>query len=205
MIVLRRGTLAHILRKHVDLVTHQCALAPNCTNLAISICTFVHPMHRRWVARQICSPIKFQIVTCLWNRILSWHCNCSFRFGRSAKLIRLGNKLMISCLQKGTDVCTSSVIISSICGSIICKQCKIRCSPMNPLCPALPGSYMCLGKLHSVLYSNIDTLMRLFAAQSLSTARRLFPCQYICEMILVTTYLMMWDWHVSRTGPMPFY
>ena len=35
--------------------------------------------------------------------------------------------------------------------------------------------------------------------------RVLFPCQYLCGTILVTTCSMVWDWRVSRAGPMPFY
>ena len=33
----------------------------------------------------------------------------------------------------------------------------------------------------------------------------LFPCQYLCGTILVTPCSMVWDWWVSRAGPMPFY
>ena len=33
----------------------------------------------------------------------------------------------------------------------------------------------------------------------------LFPCQYFCGTILVTSYSMMRDWRVSRGGPMPIY
>ena len=59
---------------------------------------------------------------------------------------------------------------------------------------------MCLGKLHAVRCSNMGTLMCLFAAQSLSTAWSLFVCQYICEMILVILYLMVWDWPFQEQG-----
>ena len=42
-------------------------------------------------------------------------------------------------------------------------------------------------------------------AEPRSTARVLFHCQYLCGTILVTQYSMVWDWRVSRAGPMPFY
>ena len=33
----------------------------------------------------------------------------------------------------------------------------------------------------------------------------LFPFQYLCGTILVTQDSMVWDWQVSRAGPIPFY
>ena len=47
--------------------------------------------------------------------------------------------------------------------------------------------------------------MRLLAAEPRSTSGLSFPCQYLCGTILVTPYSMVWDWRVSRAGPMPFY
>ena len=41
------------------------------------------------------------------------------------------------------------------------------------------------------------------AAEPQSTAGLLFPCQYPCGMILLTLYLMVWDWQGSRQGAMP--
>ena len=58
---------------------------------------------------------------------------------------------------------------------------------------------MCRCGLHAALWSHIATLMSLFYA-GLS-----FPCQYLCGMILVTRYSMVWDRRVSRAGPTPLY
>ena len=55
------------------------------------------------------------------------------------------------------------------------------------------------------LRSHIGTLMRLLAAKPLSIALHLFPGQCLCGTILVTLCSMVWDWRVSRAGPMPFY
>ena len=33
----------------------------------------------------------------------------------------------------------------------------------------------------------------------------IFPSQYLSGTIWLTTYSMVWDWRVSRAGPMPFY
>ena len=62
---------------------------------------------------------------------------------------------------------------------------------------------MCQCGLHSVLWSHIGTIMRLLAAEPLSIARHLFPGQCLCGTILVTPCSMVWDWRVSRAGPMP--
>ena len=59
--------------------------------------------------------------------------------------------------------------------------------------------------LHAALWSYIGTLMRLHTAEPRSIAGLLFPCQYLCGTILVTLYSMVWDWRVSRAGPMPLY
>ena len=48
------------------------------------------------------------------------------------------------------------------------------------------------------------TLMLLLAVEPRSTIGLLFPCQYLCGTILVTPYSMVWDWRVSRAGPMLF-
>ena len=121
-------------------------------------------MHRWWVDRQICLPIKCAIVTCLWNRIHSWHCNCYFCFRRAAKLPRICNKLLI---------------ISSICGSITCMLCKIRCNIMNPLYGALPGLYVAGQVTRSALFEHGYTYAPLCCAIS----------QYCMTFISLSVYL----------------
>ena len=83
----------------------------------------------------------------------------------------------------------------------LCMLYKIRCNPMHPLCGALPLPYVPV----RVTRAHIDSLMRLLAAEPRSIAGLLFACQYLCGPILVTPCSMVWDWRVSRAGPMPFY
>ena len=101
---------------------------------------------------------------------------------------------------------------SSICGSIMYRILyKIKCNPMHLLYGALPVPYVPVRVTRiavdnwCTMWSHIGTLMRLLAAEPSSTAGLLLPCQYLCGPILVTPYSMMWDWRVSRAGPMPFY
>ena len=64
---------------------------------------------------------------------------------------------------------------------------------------------MCQCGLRVVLWSHIGTLMHHLTAEPCSTAGLLFPSRCPSGMILLTAYLMVWDWRVSRAGPMLFY
>ena len=64
---------------------------------------------------------------------------------------------------------------------------------------------MCQCGLHAVLWSHIGILKGVFAAEPRSTAGTLFRSQCPCGTILLTLYSMVWDWQVSRAGPMFFY
>ena len=63
---------------------------------------------------------------------------------------------------------------------------------------------MCQRGLHAVFWSHIGTLMHRLAAEPHSTTGRLFPSRCPSETILLTPYSMVWDWRVSRAGPMLF-
>ena len=52
---------------------------------------------------------------------------------------------------------------------------------------------------------SIGALMHLLAKETGSITVLLFFCQYLCGMIFVTPNLMVWDWLVSRAGPMTFF
>ena len=88
--------------------------------------------------------------------------------------------------------------------AVLCMLYKIRRNPMHPLCGALYLCLMCQSGLHAVLWSHIDILIRLPAAEPRSTKGLLFPSQYLSGTIWLTTFSMVWDWRVSRAGPMPF-
>ena len=64
---------------------------------------------------------------------------------------------------------------------------------------------MCQHGLHAVLWSHIGTLMHRLAAGPCSTAGLLYPSRCPSGTILLTPYSMVWDWRVSRAGPMLFY
>ena len=95
------------------------------------------------------------------------------------------------------------------CTSSICMwQYYVRCtrSGVNR-CTLLTVPYlghMCYCRLDSVLWSHIGTPMRLLAEKPSSTAGCLFLCQYRCGTILVTQYLRVCNWLVSRAGALPF-
>ena len=64
---------------------------------------------------------------------------------------------------------------------------------------------MCQCGLHAVLWSHSGTLMRRLAAEPCSTAGLLFPSRCPSGTILLTTYSILWNWQVSRAGPMLLY
>ena len=64
---------------------------------------------------------------------------------------------------------------------------------------------MCQCGLHAVLWSHIGSLMHRLAAEPCSTAGLLFPSRCPSGTILLTAYSIMWDWRVSRAGPMLLY
>ena len=55
---------------------------------------------------------------------------------------------------------------------------------------------------HGALVVNIGTRLRLLAVELLSTIEPLCPSQYLFGTILVTQYLMVWDWRLLRAEPM---
>ena len=57
----------------------------------------------------------------------------------------------------------------------------------------------------AVLWSHTGTLMHRLATEPRSTAGLLFPSLCPSGTILLTQYSMLWDWRVSRAGPMLFY
>ena len=64
---------------------------------------------------------------------------------------------------------------------------------------------MCQYGLQAVLWSHICTLMHRLAEVHRSTAGLLFPSWCPSGTILLTTYSMVWDWRVSRSGSMFFF
>ena len=64
---------------------------------------------------------------------------------------------------------------------------------------------VCQSGLYAMHWSHIGILMRHLAAEPRSIARLLIPSQCPSGTILLTPYLMVWDWRVSRAGTMLFY
>ena len=76
------------------------------------------------------------------------------------------------------------------------------------LCTLLMELYlerMCQCGLHAALWSHLGTLMHRLAAKPCNTALLLFRSRCPSGTILLTPYSMVWDWQVSRAGPMLLY
>ena len=84
--------------------------------------------------------------------------------------------------------------------AVLCMMYKIRCNPTHSLYGALPVPYV---PVQLTCSSVIEHRFTYVPPRSITGL--LFPCQYLCGMILVTPCSMVCDWWVSRAGPMPFY
>ena len=93
---------------------------------------------------------------------------------------------ILSCLLWSTVLqCGTQLVIHTVNYFI-----SIRCILMHPLL-VLYQSCMCQCMLHAMLWSHIGILVRLLAAEPCSTTGLLFPCQYLCQTILITLYWMV--------------
>ena len=88
--------------------------------------------------------------------------------------------------------------------SVLCKLHKIRCNHKHHVYGALHVPYVPVRR-HGLVWSHIGALLYLRAAEPRSTAQLLFFYHYLCEPFLVTRCSVVWDWQVSRAGPMHFY
>ena len=87
--------------------------------------------------------------------------------------------------------------------AVLCMMYKIRCNSMHPLCGALPLPCVPVRVTRGTLIAHRYT-SAIPAAEPCSTAGLLFRSQYLSGTIWLTPYSMVWDWRVSRAGPMPF-
>ena len=80
---------------------------------------------------------------------------------------------------------------------------KFRCNPVHPLNGALPGPYVAVGVTSGALVAH----RYIYAPPRCRTSQcsKTFICSRCPSgTILLTTYSMVWDWRVSRAGPMLF-
>ena len=84
--------------------------------------------------------------------------------------------------------------------------CCITSGVMHHLYGALPVPYVPVNVIRCAVIAHRNLrCAEPPAAELRSTAGLLFTCQYLSGTILVTPYSMVWDWRVSRVGPIPFY
>ena len=87
--------------------------------------------------------------------------------------------------------------------AMLCMMYKIRCNPKHPLCGDLPVPYVPVRVTRGTLITHRYTYAPPHC-RTLRTAGLSFPSQYLSGMIWLTPYSMVWDWWVSKEGPMPF-
>ena len=88
--------------------------------------------------------------------------------------------------------------------AILCMLYKIRCDPMPPLNGALPGSYVPVWDTRGALVAHRFT----YALPLCRTSQyriTFIPLSVSLWNDLASPYSMVWDWWVSRAGPLLFY
>ena len=88
--------------------------------------------------------------------------------------------------------------------AVLCMLYKMKCNPVHPLNGALPGPYVPVRVARGALVTHRYTYAPLRCRTS-QYRRTFIPLSVSCGMILLTPYSMVWDWRVSREGPMLFY
>ena len=86
----------------------------------------------------------------------------------------------------------------------LCMLYNIRFNPVHPLNGALPGPHVPVRVTRGAPVAHRYTYYG-FAAEPRSIAGLLFPSWRPSGTNLLTPYSMVWDWRVSRAGPMLFY
>ena len=103
-----------------------------------------------------------------------------------------------------TGVCLSETLL--IVDLLLFCVCWIRSGATR--CVSLTMRYlyrMCQCGLHAVPWSNVGIFMRQLTAVPRISVWLLFHSQCPSGTILLTSYSMVWDWRVSRAGPLLFY
>ena len=85
--------------------------------------------------------------------------------------------------------------------AVLCMQLRIKSNPVHPLSDALTLPYVPSRRL-GFLWLLIGTRLHLLAVELPSTVEPLCPSQCLFRTILVTLYLMVWDWRILRAEPM---
>ena len=88
--------------------------------------------------------------------------------------------------------------------AVLCMLYKIRCNLVHPLNGALPGLYVPVQVTRGALATHRYTYAPP-SCRTLQYSRTLSPSLCSSETIMLTPYLMVWDWQVSRAGPMLLY
>ena len=88
--------------------------------------------------------------------------------------------------------------------AVQCMLYKIRCNPVHPLNGALPGPYVPVRVTRGALVVHWYTYAPPHCRTS-QYSRTFIPLSVSLRNDLITPYLMVWDWRVSRAGPMLLY
>ena len=88
--------------------------------------------------------------------------------------------------------------------AVLCMLYKMRCNPVHSLNGALPLPYVSVRVTRGAQVAHRYTYAPP-CCRTLQYSTLLFPSRRTSGTILLTPYSMVWDWRVSREGPMLLY
>ena len=81
----------------------------------------------------------------------------------------------------------------------------IRCNPMHPLYRALPRPYVPVWVNYTRCYGRTSVHLCASSLQNLAVPQDFYyPVRISVERSCVIPNVVVWDWRVSRAGPLPF-
>ena len=89
--------------------------------------------------------------------------------------------------------------------SVLCMLYKIRCNPVHPLNGALPGPYVPVRITCDAMITHRYTYAPPRCRTSQYSRTFINLSVSLSGTILLTPYSLVWDWRVSRAGPILFY
>ena len=146
---------------------------------------------------------KLLILRCFWGFVLPVleYCSAVWCSAADTHLKLLGRVVSGACFIAVSVLNCDLSHRRSV--AVLCMLYKIRCNPKHPLCGALPVPYVPIRVTRSAFIAHRYTFAPLRCRTS-QYLRTFIPLSVSLWMIWLTPYLMVWDWRVSRAGPMPF-
>ena len=146
---------------------------------------------------------KLLIVRCFWDFVFPFveYCSAVWCSAADTHLKLLDRVVSGACFIAGGVL--NCDLFHRLSVAVLCMLYKIRCNPKHPLCGVLPVPYVPVRVTRGALIAHRYTIAPPRCRTS-QYRRTFIPLPVSLWNDLVAPYLMVWDWRISRSGPMPF-